>query len=210
MLRGVETLANVKLEVPYKSQKSEEIWQNYTNSGCGLTSLQMVLEYFGYSLNGNQMNALAREVGAYHSQHGWSHAGLIDVARRVGLAGYRINYEFSTDQDLEKAQEILTKEGAGDNELSSFRESFEFSRKHGEVADVQRLGELGVPVIASLRPEYTKLDTSHLVVITGINSENVTLNDPWLNGPNYKLSLSDFEKYWTKRVIVVYQPKQTS
>lgn len=194
-----------RLNVPYRSQREEGIIENYGTRGCGVTALSMVLEYYGHHLSANDLKLLADETKAYQGNIGWTHAGLVKIARKLGLLGYRINYDFKTDKDLAKSREILTGEGAGEDELANFQESFEYAKRENGYSDIERLVGQRIPVIASLVPQYTGLNYSHLVVVSEIDESRIVVNDPWDNGRNFQMSQEEFEKYWTNRVVVIYK-----
>lgn len=207
-MQQLETEYMPTLQIPYRSQREAEIVENYGSRGCGVSALSMVLEYYGHHLEGNELKKLADETGAYQGEIGWTHAGLIKIARKLGLSGYRINYDFQADTDLDKANIVLSKEGTNKSELDNFKRSFEFAKYEGGYRDINRLVDNGVPVIASLVPEYTGLVYSHLVVVTDIDETCIMVNDPWNNGRNFQISRKEFEKYWTNRVVIIYEGKK--
>jgi ABC-type bacteriocin/lantibiotic exporter with double-glycine peptidase domain len=200
----IETDTMPKIPVPYRSQREPEILENYGTRGCGVSSLAMVLDYYGHKLSGHELKKLADETDAYQGVKGWTHDGLIKIGRKLGLSGYRINYDFKTDEDLEKSKQVLAAEGEDEKDLERFSNSFDFARKHTAYEDIERLISQNIPVIASMSAEYTGLSYSHMVVITAIDSEKVSINDPWDNGGDYELPRDEFEKYWTHRVVVLY------
>lgn len=206
MLKEITEMKN--LAIPYRSQREREINDSYGTRGCGITALAMVLEFYGYHLDGDELKQLADETNAYQGEIGWTHSGLIKIARRIGLSGYRINYDYTTDEDLVKARQVMVSEGDNEEDLNKFEESFDFARHHSGYEDIERLLSQRIPVIASMTKEYTGLSYSHLVVVSEIDDEKVTVNDPWNNGANFMMSRAEFEKYWTRRVIVVYKTDQ--
>lgn len=203
-MQQLETDYMPRLNVPYRSQREVGIIENYGTRGCGVTALSMVLEYYGHHLSGSDLRLLSDQTHAYQGEIGWTHAGLVKIARKLGLLGYRINYDYKTDEDLRKSDEILREEGASASEFEMFKKSFEFARSEGGYSDICRLISQRIPVIASLIPEYTGLSYSHLVVVTEIDEKGMVVNDPWNNGRNFQISREEFEKYWTNRVVIIY------
>jgi len=74
--------------VPFFSQFHDiqiPVWQKL---GCGVTSLAMIIDF--YHPETVSVNTLLKEgvaAGAYEKDAGWSHDGLIQLARKYGLAG---------------------------------------------------------------------------------------------------------------------------
>lgn len=188
--------------VPYFSQKEDEIKHFYDLKACGLTSLRMVLAYYDRGVDMDMLADLASSAGAF-TQRGWLHTGLIDIARGLGLHGYRINYDQLKNKDLHQALEVFDKEGYTVNELEYFKESFHFARKFGPIEDFKRLIGLKIPVIVSMEKSYSQTTGSHMVVITEVGEDSLTVNDPWDNGQQHLIPLDYFLVHWTNRAIVI-------
>lgn len=199
----VEAATMPKLDVPYISQKDPETSDRYGRRGCGLTAIRMALAYNGANLPLDQLDELIEKTGAYTEEKGWIHAGLVDIARGVGLQGYRINYEMLRDEDLEKAKEVFKNEGASDGELQMFEDSFKEAKSEGSMADLKRLIDLSIPPVTSMQKSYASTLASHMIVIKGYKDGNLLVNDPWDFGPDYIISEEEFLKHWTKKAIII-------
>jgi len=74
--------------VPFYSQFydiSDPTWQKV---GCGIASIAMVIGYHtNEPMDVEALLAKGRAAGAFLPQAGWTHAGLIDLARPYGLTG---------------------------------------------------------------------------------------------------------------------------
>ncbi len=200
------------LTVPYISQKDDETSNRYGRRGCGLTALRMVLSYYGKDLGMEELDQLVVETHAYQPMEGkeeiggWIHAGMTNIARKVGLRGYRIHYGMLTEQDLINSKAVFEEEGMGEEEFKDFSESFDQARTEGPMSDLYRLIDKGIPVIASMKKSYAKTLASHMIVLMGYGGDELVVNDPWEFGPNYKVSVDEFKKHWTNRVIVISTP----
>ncbi len=222
-----EPKTKVDLQIPYYSQQEEDALNLYGRKACGLTSLRMVLAYYGYNFGINEMSDRAKLVGAYSEEDGWIHSGLVDIARqahhRIGptgsldgidtnkpsLHGFRINFDFLKDEDLAKVGPILAREGATQEEIEKFTQIFQTAREKGIKEAIDQLIDQEIPVIASMRPTYAKTSATHLVVIKGKENGNYILNDPWVNsegngGKAYPVPVEKFNEDWTHRAIVIY------
>lgn len=74
--------------VPFYSQFTDISSPAWKKVGCGIASLAMLINY--YEPNEVTVNGLLKEgiaAGAYISDAGWSHAGLISLAQKHGLTG---------------------------------------------------------------------------------------------------------------------------
>ena len=87
---------------------------------------------------------------------------------------------------------------------------FDFAKENGEIAFEQMIKELKTaPVIASIYKNLNSQNGGHLVVVFGIDDNNVLFADPDINNPNLierKASIEEFKNGWKKRFIVI-KPK---
>lgn len=77
--------------VPFYSQFADVAAPAWKKKACGITSLAMVLDYYG---NASDVNALLDEgvrAGAYLNSAGWTYRGLIAVAEAHGLTGTSVD-----------------------------------------------------------------------------------------------------------------------
>lgn len=94
--------------VPFYSQFADISSPSWQKVGCGIASLSMIIDYYSnevVSVDGLLDRGI--EAGAYISNAGWSHAGLIELSRRYGLDGESVSMAGLTMSDafskLEKA-----------------------------------------------------------------------------------------------------------
>lgn len=81
-------------EVPFYSQFtdiSDPAWQGV---GCGIASIAMLINYYtGQSQDLDTLLADGRAAGAFLEHAGWTHAGLLELARPSGLTGQSISLQ---------------------------------------------------------------------------------------------------------------------
>jgi len=84
----------IRYSVPFFSQYSDiqsHLWQY---RGCGIIALKMLLEYWHTQkpeLQSPSIEELLKksfDIGAYIENIGWSHSGLVEIAKRYGYGGY--------------------------------------------------------------------------------------------------------------------------
>lgn len=95
-------------EVPFFSQFNDITPVEWRKVGCGIASLAMLIEF--YEPNSVTVDDLLQQgikAGAYLSNAGWTHAGLINLSRKYGLdgashdmAGQSMESAFSTLKDV--------------------------------------------------------------------------------------------------------------
>lgn len=194
---------DMRNKVTYISQKDEEAMAKYGPRACGITSLRMVLSFWGTNTTLFELDELIEKHKAFNENLAWVHSGLINIARNFGLKGYRINYQMLNEEDLPKAEQVFSAEGAKLDEIKLFEDSFKFAKQNGEIADIDRLVNSKIPVIASMERSYASTKDTHMIVIIGEEEDKFVVNDPWTFGPNFEISKEEFMKHWTKRAIVI-------
>ncbi|MEK9208945.1 MAG: C39 family peptidase [Patescibacteria group bacterium] len=174
--------------VPFSSQYTDLGHHEWRARGCGITALKMVMDYW-HGLNAVHRTATLEEVlaqglrnGAYLPGVGWSHKGLVEVARHFGYTGFNVDYAPNgpTPKSLSEAWDLLVKE------IES--------------------GPILVSVFAGLDP-YRK--GGHIVVLTGAHDGLVFLNDPEEMSEREgrkALALKAFLPAFKRRYIVI-QPR---
>jgi peptidase C39-like protein len=143
--------------VPFVSQYADLGHHEWRARGCGIASLKMVMDFWHQRDSANRIDSLdgllraGIQEGAYIEKIGWSHAGLVRLAKRYGYDGCNADWaeHGKTPQSPEKAWELLLRE-------------------------LQR-GPVMASVYAGLEPER---GGGHIIVITGYADGLVAFNDP--------------------------------
>ncbi len=74
--------------VPYYSQFTDVSAAAWKKNACGVVSIAMVVDYYSTQpVSVNKMLTQAIQSGAYLKDAGWTHKGLIDLAKRYGMKG---------------------------------------------------------------------------------------------------------------------------
>jgi predicted double-glycine peptidase len=74
-------------KVPFYSQFSDISTPAWQKVGCGIASLAMLIDYYKPQVAVDDLLDQGIESGAYISDAGWSHAGLIGLSKKYGLSG---------------------------------------------------------------------------------------------------------------------------
>lgn len=100
-------------EVPFYSQFRDIHSAEWQKLGCGIASLAMVIDFYkpgGASPSPDILLKQGIAAGAYVNGAGWSHQGLISLARRYGLEGEAVDLSnLGADEAFEKLKEFLKK-----------------------------------------------------------------------------------------------------
>ena len=159
--------------VPFYSQFTDITSPTWKKSGCGVTSLAMLIDF--YKPGTVKLNTLLKEginAGAYiESAGGWTYAGLIGISKKYGLGGK-----------------------AYDMKDSSMETAF------GELTSALKKGPVMASVHYTFDP---KNPIPHLVVINGVKDGMVYYNDPAEKAGAGSISISKFQKSWKKRYIEI-------
>jgi len=87
---------------------------------------------------------------------------------------------------------------------------FDFAKENSETAFERMIEELkNNPVIASIYKNLNPQNGGHLVVVFGIDDNNVLFADPDIDNPNLierKATIEEFKNGWKKRYIII-KPK---
>ena len=82
--------------VPFYSQFQDIQSTTWQKVGCGITSLAMVIDYYKPdSVTVNQLLGQGILAGAYDTNAGWIHKGLISLSTKYGMEGNSYNFSSS-------------------------------------------------------------------------------------------------------------------
>lgn len=119
-----ETTTSSKVfTVPFYSQFTDITSATWKKSGCGVTSLAMLIDY--YKPGTVKVDTLLQEgikAGAYLDSAGWTHAGLISISKKYGLRGTAHDMGGS---NMESAFSELTSALKGGPVMASVHYSFD-------------------------------------------------------------------------------------
>jgi uncharacterized protein YvpB len=171
--------------VPFSSQYTDLGQHEWRARGCGIASLHMVLRYWhtlNQALQVPTLDELLRRglaIGAYREKIGWTHVGLVNLAKEYGYNGFNVDVASNspTPKKVDEAWHMLTQE------LS--------------------VGPVLASVYAGLDPAR---GGGHIVVVTGFHDGLVFFNDPeemseWEG--RRMLALEVFLRAFKHRYIVV-------
>lgn len=147
----------MRYNVPFVSQYEGITDPAWRWRGCGIVALHMVMRFW-HSRNplraAPSVEALLGrgiEIGAYREGIGWTHRGLVDVARQFGYDGFNADHapNSPTPKSAEEVWQLIS--------------------------DALREGPVLASVYHYLDPTH---GGGHIIVITGVEDDLVSFNDP--------------------------------
>ncbi|MCC6934114.1 MAG: C39 family peptidase [Candidatus Yanofskybacteria bacterium] len=178
-------------DVPFSSQYTDLGDHEWRARGCGITSLKMVMDFW-HRVTGSrcattvdELLARGRAIGAYIPGVGWSHRGLVNLAREYGYEGFNADHaeQAPIPKDAAEAWGLLLSELARGPVLASVYSGLDPHRGGG-----------------------------HIVVVTGFFDGLVALNDPEEMHEREGRRLIALEVFLTayKRRFIVIRPAEDS
>lgn len=97
--------------VPFYSQFADISMASWQKVACGIASVAMIIDFYGDSVLPDVLldEGIAR--GAYLTNAGWTHAGLIGLAADYGLSGSTVSLAHLSTRDAFYELEQVMKEG---------------------------------------------------------------------------------------------------
>jgi hypothetical protein len=171
-------------EVPFFSQYSDIGNHEWRARGCGVAAVKMVMDFYTHEGTPSLEELLRTglEHGAYREGIGWTHRGLVELARHYGYAAHNVDVAPTspTPATPHEAFTLLLAELANG------------------------------PVLASVwRQIDPQPSGGHIVVVTGWDGELIAFNDPieLSRSEGHKLLAREaFMRYFKQRFIVI-RPK---
>src|ERR1043166_6349013 len=141
----------MQYDVPFSSQYTDLGHHEWRARGCGIASLKMAMDFYRPGPSLDELLTVGREIGAYREGIGWSHRGLVELARRYGFEGFNADWaeKGPTPKTVQESCELL-------------------------LAELQK-GPVLASVFAGLDPER---GGGHIVVVTGFQDGLIFFNDP--------------------------------
>lgn len=97
--------------VPFYSQFADISDASWQKVSCGIASLAMLIDYYKPAVAPDTLLQQGIKSGAYISDAGWSHQGLINLAKKYGLTGKTVGLgDLSMDAAFAKLESAM-KEG---------------------------------------------------------------------------------------------------
>ena len=188
---------NIRLQLPHLLQKPE------LDRGCEVTSLAMILQYYGYNVNKVELAERVKKDTTPYSvneqgyiYYGNPYEGFVGDIYNIEKNGYGVYHGPIVE---------LAKEYVGDKVIDLTGANFE--------SILQMLDE-GMPVWVVTNGAFKLLNEEefqlwhtptgivkitkrmHAVVITGYDSQYIYINDPLYPLPNRKVNRADFKASW--------------
>lgn len=198
------------LDVPYVSQLSDQLDQNWQDRACGIACVTMCVDYYAARLDRHMFASSAPiqtmleegniviDDGVAKGIHGWNHGALTALLRNHGVPAY--NEEFKSVH-VNLAPEPLPRFMP-----SQYVELF---LQEG-IAKIIASIEAGNPVIISGIKHWTEKTKPHLFTFIGHNDEGFFYHDPFVENKiegkhePYFISKEDFKIKWRRMAIFCY------
>jgi len=185
-------------QVPFHSQKwnltqwkllgftSEEEATYWERSCCGILCLQMAVEYLKEkSYTTRELITKGQELGAYTDVNGWSHQGLVELAKQLGLEAKAGRYTpEQIEQELAAGNLIIVSIKWGFRSEKSVKERILFWKKYG--------GHLAL--VIGVEKEGNEI--KHFIV----HHTSIRKNYNWSSKP---IPLAQFKEGYTGRAIIL-------
>lgn len=186
------------IPVPYISQYSDSIEQDWQNRSCGIACVAMLLGYYNLEdINPMRLINEGVSIGGY-CNNGWFHESLVRILRNHGVNSYAQEFR-SVNVSLEnKTFEINAIETKMINE--------------GLVKIIREV-DANRPVILSVGSGFNTNKENHLVLIIGYDfsdkNEKFIIHDPDLATENFAHSempvdIVKIRKFWRKFAVFSY------
>ncbi len=195
----------MQLSVPYFSQISDITKEDWRDRACTIANLKMVLEY--YASNGStpavpsidELIEEGTEIHAYDPAVGWSHEGVVRLARNHGVNAY-----------AQEFRSMTIDRRTGSASPSAYSDKL-FGEGLGKIA--HHLEE-GHPVIVSVLPGFGSNTQYHTVLVVGVERnaagdiEHFWCLDPFAERGQGEtpiaVPLEKFKSYWRRLAVFVY------
>lgn len=167
-----------------------DILKGFENSGCGVLSLAMVLEFLSKKkIDIKKLKDEGVLIGARVPKYGWTQEGLASLARNKGFNAYLQEFrsvEVNLKDKTFKERNVLINFG---------------------INKIKELLKNNNPVLVSVDEDFNKNTVKHIVVLTGFDDSGFYFNDSRMKtgGKDLFVSFSRFKKYWRRRILVVYK-----
>lgn len=176
-------METIKSNVPFFSQYSDEIDEEWRNRSCGIAALKMVMDFLRKEDNANLSAMKLIRMGIKkngYGKNGWTHSALVEIAKDFGISARQ--KEFKKNPNL--GCRLLIK---------SLRRN--------------------LPVLVSAVKNFRETDKFHIVLLTGIKINNFGkvkgffYHDPDAHevyGAHRFATVNLFMEHWRKMAIFVY------
>lgn len=184
------------LDVPYQSQ--EPLENGGVRKWCGMAALWMVMAYW-LKDNAPGVEELLEKYGTPFEAGGFVHKDLLKIARIYGLRGFRKSWWVLPG--VEPLLERFRAEGETEQDIKEWEET---NIEEG-LYTLESMIKKRIPVILSVNPDFSPSQSTHLVVLVGVEDDTFIIHDPYKKGANFKITQEEFKKYWLKQAIVIVQ-----
>lgn len=189
-------IRSIRLDVPLESQLEGHVLEN----GCEVTSLSMLLQYYGFEVNKNQLAEMLdyEPYSVDKKTHGNPDLGFVgDIEKGKEAMGVHVDPIAKVAREVIQGEfEVVASKGR------SFRDVLKRLQADTPVWIISTL-DMQIPAKADFITWKTKqgeikvTPLIHSVVLTGMDEENVYYNDPF-GVRNASISIEDLEQVYNR------------
>lgn len=185
------------LDVPYFSQHAEATEDFWKNKSCGVASVKMVLDFLEKdTVSIDDLIDEGQAIGGY-TKDGWVHDSMVHLLHNHGVPAYREEFRSITVDAVKKEFAVNPYQ----KDLINYGIT-----KIGVFVDEDK------PVLVSVDPKFDENKDSHIIVITGYETDGDAIAGFYYNDPDNRsgeekkdryVELDTFMNYWRKFAIFV-------
>lgn len=182
----------VKLDVPLINQMEEPSIYN----GCEVTSLAMVMNYYGLNISKNELAEAIPKEPLQHDDgtYGDPRIGFVGDIYGDESGGYSVYVEPILELAEETIPESFEVKNLTDKKMADIFEELALGRPVWCITTVPIKATDDIEIWNTKNGDVEISWNVHSVVLTGYDSESVFINDPY--GEEKAIPMADFEESW--------------
>lgn len=226
-------------EPPQESEKSEKyldvdhVWQldpehniseEESKTICAIACMKIVIDYVlpneASKISLKEMYAKMKDSGAQNENSHWKHSDQVDYFKGLGLTSWRRNWVAAGSDPswLAKNEGYDTSQLAMVNKQVGSEGTHADDKEKSFLISLSESLEADMPVIASVKPEFSTNGQDHQIVLNGmVTQEGVDylyftdpVQDPAVRQEKQKVTVERFFRYFNYRAIFVSKPQDPS
>lgn len=171
----------MKIEVPFFWQYAPEISESWRHRACTMTSLAMVLNFFGTKISPQEVIDQGLSIKAYIEGVGWDHRATSMIAHNHGVHAYSQEFRTLTEGVPSKFDADFLSTG---------------------ISKIEKSLSANIPVLASIKMDFKDMDEPHTIVLVGMTDTDFIYHDSKYEDGAYKqVSKETFKNFWRKFAV---------
>ena len=231
-------------EPPQESEKSEKyldvdhVWQldpkhempeGTERTICAIACMKIVIDYVlpneASKISLRKMYTKMKASGAQNENSHWKHSDQVDYFKGLGLTSWRRNWKaagsdpswLADNEGYDSSQvAMIVKQTKDEKQLDT--EATRASNKEKSLLALSESFEADMPVIASVKKDFSTNGQDHQIVLNGMVTEEGVdylyftdpVQDPEVRQEKQKVSVERFFDFFNYRAIFVSKPQDPS